>query len=87
MEEGASLTENAVSNESCQVPTLPIHAPKPLCTFEWQPLDSLTTDENLLDLAVVIARNSKRNGGHMGCVLVGPCVPLFHSSCSVLLHV
>eukprot|EP00200_Dunaliella_tertiolecta_P012684 CAMPEP_0202374310 /NCGR_PEP_ID=MMETSP1127-20130417/5157_1 /ASSEMBLY_ACC=CAM_ASM_000462 /TAXON_ID=3047 /ORGANISM="Dunaliella tertiolecta, Strain CCMP1320" /LENGTH=332 /DNA_ID=CAMNT_0048971445 /DNA_START=1558 /DNA_END=2556 /DNA_ORIENTATION=+ len=51
---------------------LPLHAPGPLCTFDWQPLDQLSTEENLLDLAVVLARNSKREGGHMGCVLARP---------------
>ena len=47
-----------------------LHAPKQICTFGWSPLESLTQDENFLDLAVAVARNSKREGGHMGCVLV-----------------
>jgi deoxycytidylate deaminase len=31
---------------------------------------ALTADDNYMDLAALVARNSLCNGGHMGCVLV-----------------
>eukprot|EP00802_Teleaulax_amphioxeia_P025383 Tamp_26227.p1 GENE.Tamp_26227~~Tamp_26227.p1 ORF type:complete len:243 (-),score=32.56 Tamp_26227:93-821(-) len=39
-------------------------------TFGWQYDLALTADENYMDLAALVARNSLCNGGHMGCVLV-----------------
>jgi len=39
-------------------------------SFGWRYDDALTTDENYMDLAALVARNSLCTGGHMGCVLV-----------------
>ena len=38
--------------------------------FGWRYDTSLTADENYMDLAVLVSRNSQCIGGHMGCVLV-----------------
>lgn len=44
--------------------------------FGWKYRDDLKEDENYMDLATLIARNSKCNGGHMGCILVRESKPL-----------
>jgi deoxycytidylate deaminase len=43
-----------------------------LRTCDWRFRDDLTVDENFMDLAHVLTRNSRCAGGHMGCVLVRP---------------
>lgn len=45
-----------------------------LHTFGWLWHEGRTVDENLMDLAYMLARNSVSNDGHMGCALVrGVC--------------
>ncbi|GAB5369851.1 hypothetical protein AAMO2058_001442000 [Amorphochlora amoebiformis] len=40
-----------------------------LKTWEWKRDEKLSQDENLMRLALVVARNSDCIGGHMGCIL------------------
>mmetsp|Transcript_24687 Transcript_24687/g.79972 ORF Transcript_24687/g.79972 Transcript_24687/m.79972 type:complete len:253 (-) Transcript_24687:14-772(-) len=41
-------------------------------TCGWQPLDSLSPDENGVDLALLVARSSHCKAGSMGCVIAAP---------------
>lgn len=43
-------------------------APRPLQTFGWRYDESLSKDENYLDFALCLSRNSRCDGGHMGWV-------------------
>lgn len=73
----AAPPPHAASPAPAAAPSVPsiawgqvLHAPRPMTTFDWAPTPALSRDENFLDLALVLARNSKREGGHMGCTLV-----------------
>eukprot|EP00913_Durusdinium_trenchii_P017143 g16122.t1 len=44
--------------------------PEGMDTFEWEPLPTLSDDENSLDLALLLARNSQCKAGSMGCLVV-----------------
>lgn len=39
-------------------------------TYGWQPDEGLSTDENLMDLCLIITRSSKLRQGSMACILV-----------------
>mmetsp|Transcript_17529 Transcript_17529/g.30083 ORF Transcript_17529/g.30083 Transcript_17529/m.30083 type:complete len:260 (+) Transcript_17529:149-928(+) len=49
----------------------PLQAPYPLCLYEWTRQQGLSIDESYSDLALAVSRNSRCDGGHMGCVIVG----------------
>ena len=53
----------------------PGSCPAGLCFFGWRPLPSLTDDENLVDLSLMVARNSRCKEGHMGALLCRPPPP------------
>ena len=46
--------------------------PAGVSSFGWRPLARLSDDENLVDLARMVARNSVCKGGHMGACLLRP---------------
>ena len=39
-------------------------------TYRWQPNEGLSTDENFMDLCLIITRSSKLKQGSMACILV-----------------
>lgn len=45
---------------------------EPFETFGWKPVKSLSDDENMLDLLLIVTRSSKLKQGSMACLLVRP---------------
>eukprot|EP00434_Breviolum_minutum_P025773 symbB.v1.2.022784.t1/scaffold2060.1/size90856/6 len=44
--------------------------PEDIYTYEWEALANQSNDENCLDLALLLARNSRCKSGSMGCIVV-----------------
>eukprot|EP00929_Paragymnodinium_shiwhaense_P078128 TRINITY_DN40432_c0_g2_i1.p1 TRINITY_DN40432_c0_g2~~TRINITY_DN40432_c0_g2_i1.p1 ORF type:complete len:293 (+),score=49.27 TRINITY_DN40432_c0_g2_i1:225-1103(+) len=59
--------------ESVMPPQLRMGAdalPEDMTLFGWKPQEHLTADENGMDLVILLARNSRCGGGHMGAAIV-----------------
>ena len=60
----------SLSSSSAALRVPPLYSEAKLSRFGWEWVDSKSSDENWLDLAYMLSRNSVAIDGHMGCCIV-----------------